>query len=71
MMLTLGPTASVVSTYYSGIPEIVRDGEFGFLVLERDVDALAEKAAYLVDHPELWSKMGRAGRGHVERGFSN
>jgi glycosyltransferase involved in cell wall biosynthesis len=29
----------VVSTYHSGIPELVKDGVNGFLVQERDVDA--------------------------------
>jgi len=33
---------------------------------ERDVDGLAEKLVYLIEHPEIWPEMGRASRAHVE-----
>jgi colanic acid/amylovoran biosynthesis glycosyltransferase len=59
----------VVSTYHGGIPELVEDGISGFLVPERDVDALAEKFGYLIEHPERWSEMGRAGRAYVEKHY--
>jgi colanic acid/amylovoran biosynthesis glycosyltransferase len=56
----------VVSTYHGGIPELVEDGVSGFLVPERDVDALAARIADLIQHPERWSEMGKAGRLYVE-----
>jgi colanic acid/amylovoran biosynthesis glycosyltransferase len=56
----------VVSTYHSGIPELVENGVSGFLVPERDVDALTEKLRYLIEHPHIWSEMGTAGRAFVE-----
>lgn len=56
----------VVSTLHSGIPEVVLNGESGFLVPERDVDALTERLQYLIEHPELWPEMGRCGRKFVE-----
>ena len=55
----------VISTFHSGIPEVVVDGQSGFLVPERNVDTLAEKLEYLIEHPEIWSEMGRAGRKFV------
>lgn len=67
LMEALAQGLPVLSTYHSGIPELVQDGESGFLVPERDVDALAEKLEYLVEHPEIWPDMGRAGRDFVER----
>jgi colanic acid/amylovoran biosynthesis glycosyltransferase len=57
----------ILSTRHSGIPELVEDGKSGFLVPERDPDALAEKLAYLVQHQDLWPRMGRAGRDFIER----
>lgn len=59
----------VISTWHSGIPETVLDGETGLLVPERDADALAERLCDLLDHPELWVTMGRNGRRHVEASF--
>lgn len=59
----------VVSTQHSGIPELVENGISGFLVPERDVDALVEKLSHLIEHPELWPEMGRAGRAYVEEHY--
>ena len=56
----------VVATTHGALPEGLVPDESGFLVPERNVDALAERLDYLVRHPELWPAMGRAGRKHVE-----
>jgi colanic acid/amylovoran biosynthesis glycosyltransferase len=55
----------VISTNHSGIPELIKNGISGILVPERDIDALAEKLNYLINHPQIWSKMCRAARNHV------
>ncbi|AFY53082.1 glycosyltransferase [Rivularia sp. PCC 7116] len=70
LMETMAMGLPVVSTFHSGIPELVEDGVAGFLVPERNVDALAEKIGYLVEHPELWSTMGTAGRAFVEEHYN-
>jgi colanic acid/amylovoran biosynthesis glycosyltransferase len=59
----------VISTFHSGIPEIVTDQVSGFLVQERDADALADRLTFLVQHPEMWPAMGRMGRLHMEASF--
>ncbi|MEN9223394.1 MAG: glycosyltransferase, partial [Thermostichus sp. BF3_bins_97] len=59
----------VISTWHGGIPELVQEGVSGFLVPERDPQALAERLSYLIQHPQRWSEMGRAGRSFVERVF--
>jgi coenzyme F420-reducing hydrogenase beta subunit len=59
----------IVSTYHTGIPEVVLDGKSGFLVPENEVDALAEKLEYLIEHPEIWPDMGRCGRKYVEEKY--
>jgi colanic acid/amylovoran biosynthesis glycosyltransferase len=56
----------VLSTCHSGIPELIEDGKSGFLVPERDVEALIAKLTYLLDHSECWTEMGYAGRKYVE-----
>lgn len=60
----------VLSTYHSGIPEVIVDGKSGFLVPEKDVDALAERMGYLIEHPQLWSEMGRYGRKYIEKNYN-
>jgi colanic acid/amylovoran biosynthesis glycosyltransferase len=60
----------VVSTIHSGIPELVDDGICGFLVPEWDLDALVDRLIYLIDHPEIWPIMGKAGRNKIESEFN-
>jgi len=52
----------VLSTLHSGIPEIVEHGKSGYLVQERDVEALAERLKHLITHPEEWPHLGKEGR---------
>jgi colanic acid/amylovoran biosynthesis glycosyltransferase len=59
----------VIGTLHGGIPELVEDGISGFLVPERDVDAIAQKLHYFIEHPEVWEQMGRAGRVYVEEHY--
>jgi colanic acid/amylovoran biosynthesis glycosyltransferase len=59
----------VLSTRHSGIPEVVQDAESGFLVPERDPEALAEKLEYLIENPETRAQMGRKGRKYVEERY--
>lgn len=59
----------VLATWHNAFPETVVDGQTAFLVPEKDVDALEERLRYLVEQPEIWPEMGRAGRKHVERHY--
>lgn len=59
----------VVSTFHSGIPELVTDGLSGLLVPERDAVSLADALAYLIRHPAVCKTMGQAGRRQVEQKF--
>ncbi len=59
----------VISTFHGGIPELVQDGISGFLVPERDSDAIAQKLRYLIEHPQQWESMGKVGRAYVERHY--
>jgi len=51
----------IVSTYVSGIPEAVKDGENGFLVEEKDAEALAEAISILLNDRKLRERLGEAG----------
>jgi len=52
----------VVASSAGGIPDVVAEGETGFLVPAADAEALAEKLSQLIDEPRLRAKMGAAGR---------
>jgi glycosyltransferase involved in cell wall biosynthesis len=60
----------VVSTYEGGIPDVVEDGVTGFLVPQKDVQALADKLEILIKNPELRKQMGAAGRKKYEEEFT-
>lgn len=61
----------VVATAVGGLPEIVRDGETGFLVAPRDPAALAERIGRLLADPALARDMGERGRRRQEEQFSS
>ena len=69
LMEALAQGIPVVSTYHSGIPELVQEGKSGLLVPEHDVDGLVEKLEYLLTQPERWPEMGKEGRRHVENHY--
>ena len=60
----------VVATSVGGIPEVVVDGETGFLVPPRDPEALAAAIGRLMSDRDLREKMGAAGLARVQTTFS-
>jgi len=60
----------VVSTAISGIPEIIRDGETGLIVPERDPEALARAIERFIADAELRHRCAREARRLVESTFS-
>jgi glycosyltransferase involved in cell wall biosynthesis len=60
----------VVATRVGGNPEIVEDGESGFLVPVCDPASLAEKLICLLQNHDLAARMGLRARERVEREFS-
>jgi glycosyltransferase involved in cell wall biosynthesis len=55
----------VVATRVGGVPDVVVDGEDGFLVEPGDVDGLAERLEELAGDPERRRLMGEHGRARV------
>ena len=55
----------VVATRVGGVPDVVRDGEDGFLVETGETNELAERLERLARDPELRERMGRQGRERV------
>ncbi len=61
----------VVSTYHSGVPELVEHGRTGLLAPERDVRALAQHLETLARDPGMCQRMGLAARESVLKIFDN
>jgi len=61
----------IMTTDTGGISEGVVSGKSAFLIPEKDSDALAQRIEYLLEHPEIWPKMGRAGRAYVEKNYNS
>jgi glycosyltransferase involved in cell wall biosynthesis len=59
-----------VATGDWSIPEIVADGETGFLAPADDVDAFTARLLELLADPARARRMGEAGRARAERMFT-
>ncbi|MGQ9730050.1 MAG: glycosyltransferase family 4 protein [Candidatus Zipacnadales bacterium] len=60
----------VIGTRLGGVPELIADGEAGFVVTPGDKHELADRLAELVEHAELRERMGQLGRKRVESLFT-
>ena len=60
----------VVAAAAGGVPDVVRDGEAGYLVPFGDLPRLTQAIGDLVDHPNLARTLGEAGRTLVAKGYT-
>jgi len=60
----------VVATRVGGNPEVVVDGQTGFLVPPKDPEAMAEAIITILQDKRMAQSMGEAGRRRVEEKFS-
>jgi glycosyltransferase involved in cell wall biosynthesis len=56
----------VVASKIGGVPDVVKDGENGLLVLPGDSGSLADAIIYLLENEDVREKMGTNGRKKVE-----
>jgi len=61
----------VIGTRVGGIPELINDGETGFLVERGDITSMAEKILHLLNDPGQRTRMGNKGREGVEAKFDH
>ncbi|MCO7127556.1 glycosyltransferase [Sporolactobacillus shoreicorticis] len=60
----------VVSTYHSGIPELIHDKENGFLVAEKNADALSRVLEEVILSPEKWGRITQNARQTIKDQFN-
>jgi glycosyltransferase involved in cell wall biosynthesis len=60
----------VIATAVGGVPEIVKNGDTGFVVSPNDITSMVNKIIILRQNPALASKIGQQAREFVVRNFS-
>ena len=58
-----------MSTWITGVPELIRNGTDGLLVAPSDAEGFADAVGMLVDDPDLRRRIGQAGRERVVEKF--
>ncbi len=66
----MGGSVPVVASAVSGIPEVVADGETGWLVPPEDPPRLAAALSEVLDDPDEAARRGAAGRRRLEEEFT-
>ena len=59
----------VIATNVGSVRQVLIDGQSGYMVPSKDVQAMCDKIEHLIRHPQLWEPMGRAGRRHIEENY--
>jgi glycosyltransferase involved in cell wall biosynthesis len=60
----------VIATRHSGIPEVVREGETGYLVDEHDAAGMGRRMAALARNRPAWARLGGAGQALLRAEFA-
>jgi glycosyltransferase involved in cell wall biosynthesis len=70
IMEAMASSLPVIASNVGGIPELVQNGDNGFLVRPADPESLARAIMQLVEKPETLRQMGIRGRERVEKKFT-
>lgn len=70
LMEAMAMEIPVISTYVSGIPELIEDGQSGLLVKENDPVALADAMQRIIEDGALRKRLGKDGRQRVVQEFN-
>lgn len=60
----------VVATLHAGIPDVIINGETGFLVKEMDINGMAKAMIKLAKEPDIADKMGNKSHSFIRENFS-
>lgn len=60
----------IISTDEGGIPDMLLEGESGFIVESRNVQQLADRIVHLLEHPEHRAIMGEKGYQHFQKNYT-
>lgn len=66
----MAASTPVIGSDMGGIPELINDGETGFIIEPGNPDAIAEKLRVLIEDQSLRTGMGKRARQHVEDNYT-
>lgn len=70
MLEAMAFSLPIVSYRITSMPELIEDGENGFLVNPFDIELYAEKVLKLIEDPQLREEFGKNSRLRIEKEFS-
>ena len=65
LMEAMSMEVPCLATWITGVPELIRHGQDGWLVAPSDPEILASAIIHLMEHPELRQKLGASARQRV------
>jgi len=60
----------VVATRHAGIPDVVLEGQTGYLIDEGDIDGMAAAMIRILDEPNIAAQLGSAARKRIKQYFT-
>lgn len=70
LLEALASSCAVIASDVGGIPDIIKDGETGLLVPQKNPQAIAETINRLIENPEMRRRLAENGRRYVAENFS-
>jgi colanic acid/amylovoran biosynthesis glycosyltransferase len=61
----------VIATNTGGIPDGIVDGKTGFIIPEKNPEAIYQKMLFLVKNKDTALKMGKEGKLFVDKNYNN
>jgi glycosyltransferase involved in cell wall biosynthesis len=63
--------APVIATNVGGNPDVIKDGETGFLIKPNDLDMLVGRITHVLENPDAAHEMGKRGREAIVRHYDH
>jgi len=70
LMEAMATGIPVISTYHSGIPELIEDDKTGYLVKEKNIEELYKKMLQVIENYDSMNKITHNARKKIEKDFN-
>jgi len=70
LMEAMASGVVVISSYHSGIPELIKDGISGMLVQEKQIAEITEKIKKIIEEPQTYKRLAEEARREIEENYN-